>query len=369
METKAAVLYKTNSELVVEKLMIKQPRPGEVLVKIFAAGICHSDLHVISGQAKQELPCVLGHEGAGKVIKLGDGVERVLLGDHVVLNWSPYCDNCLQCKRGRSHLCQSHQTAINGGTLLDGSCRLYNSDGSEVNQLGTLGCWSEYVVVPQECCVSIDKAVRFDVAALLGCAVTTGVGAIINKAKVNVGDTVVIIGMGGVGLSLVMGAKYRGASKIICIDVNPRVQKLATSLGCSDFILADAGTNIADRIRELTQIGADHVFEAVGKSTLQEAAIDYCCPGGHVTFVGLDSPDAVILLPTTKITRSEKTVTGSIYGSSYPDRDFVFYSEEFLARSLPIDRMIKRYYPLDKINESIQDLLLGEPGRGIISFD
>ena len=367
MHTKAAVLYRTGSDLVVESLMLAKPSAGEVLIKMVAAGICHSDVHVISGQAAQDLPCVLGHEGAGKVIAVGKGVSRVKLGDHVVLSWLPYCGKCRQCERERTHLCQTHQSAVSRGTLLDGSCRFHNDDG-EVRQLGTLGCWSQYTVVPQECCVTISKNVPFGVAALLGCAVTTGVGAVLNKAKVQRKDKVVIIGMGGVGLAVLMGAKLQGTKKIICIDINTNVQQLAFSLGCTDFIVDDQNTDLVARIRKLTGIGADHVFEAVGKRALQQAAIDYCCPGGQITYVGLDGADAKIALETTKITRAEKTITGSMYGSACTDRDFRIFAEKYLEGKLPIDNVISRDYSIYKINEGIKDLLSGKPGRGMISF-
>jgi Zn-dependent alcohol dehydrogenase len=368
MYTKAAVLYDTRSDLIVESLLLAKPRSGEVLIKMVAAGICHSDVHVISGQAKQELPCVLGHEGAGIVIGLGAGVSRVKIGDHVVLSWLPFCGKCCQCKKDRTHLCQTYQLAISGGTMLDGSCRFTNNVG-EVRQLGTLGCWSEHAVVPQECCVAISKKVPFSVAALLGCAVTTGVGAALNRANVKSDDKVVIIGMGGVGLSVLMGAKLRGASTIICIDLSKKVRKLAFSLGCTDFIIADQVIDLAATIKEITGIGADHVFEAVGNRLLQQVAIDYCCPGGQVTYVGLDGPDATIELKTTSITRNEKTITGSIYGSACTDRDFIIYAEKYLEGKLPIDSMIRRDYSIDQINKGIKDLLDGRPGRGIVHFE
>ena len=368
MQTKAAVLYNIESNLVVETLMLEEPRAGEVLIKMSAAGICHSDVHAISGQAKQKLPCVLGHEGAGVVISSGKKVDRVKLGDHVVLSWLPSCKNCQQCRKGRTHLCQTYQTAVREGTLIDGSCRFSNK-GGDVRQLGILGCWAENVVVPQECCVPIDKTVPFNVAALLGCAVTTGVGATLNRAKVQAGDTVVIIGMGGVGLSVLMGAKLQGASKIVCIDSNVALRDLALDLGCTDFIVAEKGVNLVSKVKELTNIGADYVFEAVGKRELQRAAIDYCCPGGQVTYLGLGSADAKIDLPTTDITRNEKIITGSIYGSACSDRDFLLYAEKYLEGILPVDLIIGRHYKIDQINEGIGDMLKGKPGRGIISFD
>ena len=174
--------------------------------------------------------------------------------------------------------------------------------------------------------------------------------------------------MGGVGLSVLMGAKMRMASKIICIDTNPNVKGLALSLGGTHFIETNKYKDVLLKILEITEIGADHVFEAVGKKELQRLAIDYCCPGGQVTFVGLDGPDASILLPTTEITRAEKTITGSIYGSACTDRDFILYANAFLSGKLPIGEIVGRHYKIDEINEAISDMLVGEHGRGVISF-
>lgn len=222
-------------------------------------------------------------------------------------------------------------------------------------------------MVPQESCIRIDRAVPFDVAALLGCAVTTGVGAVMNRAQVSPGSSVAIIGAGGVGLSIIMGAKLAGATRIIAIDAVPETEAKARALGATEFVLATE--DVAARIAEITVHGADHVFEAVGKRALQRAAIDYCRPGGQVTLVGLDATDATIDLPSAGITRSEITVTGSIFGSANTRRDFVAYAQQYLDGALPIERLIGRRYRLDRINEAIDDMLAGKPGRGVILFD
>lgn len=367
MKSKAAVLYSINSELKVETLSVEEPKSNEVLIKIGAAGLCHSDVHVITGQAAQTLPCVLGHEGAGNVISCGDNVSKVVSGDRVILSWIPYCGICYQCSKKRTHLCQTYQEVICDGTLMDRSCR-FRKDGQDIRQLSMLGCWSEYAIVPEECCVKISKEVPYEVAALLGCAVTTGVGAAWNKAKLKAGDTVVIIGMGGVGLSILMAAKITGASQIICIDKNASVSELTSKFGATDFIESSIHQDVKSKIFELTKIGADHVFESVGNRQIQQQALEYCCPGGQVTFVGLDGPEATIDLLTSNITRNEITVTGSIYGSVCTDRDFVVYSEKFLSGELPIDSLIARRYALEDINQGLRDMLAGQAGRGVIVF-
>ncbi len=366
MKTLAAVMYGVKAPLAVERLELSPPGPGEVLIRMGAAGVCHSDYHVISGQAGHDLPVVLGHEGAGEIVALGEGVTDFALGDHIVLSWIPYCDTCFFCDQDKTHLCQTYKTPLWDGTMMDGTCRLSNADGP-VRHLSMLACWADHAVVPQESCVKLDKAVPFEIAALLGCAVTTGVGAVLNRAKVAPGARVVVIGAGGVGLSIIMGARLAGAAQIIAIDAAPETEAKARELGATDFVAADE--DIAARIAAVTLHGADHVFEAVGKRALQRAAIDYCRPGGQVTFVGMDANDATIALPSTGITRSEIMVTGSIFGSACTTRDFVGYAQHYLDGDLPINQLIGRRYGLEQINEAIDDMLIGKPGRGVILFD
>ena len=363
---KAAVLHGVGQPLHVETLRLDPPGRSEVMIRMGAAGVCLSDHHVISGQADHVFPVVLGHEGAGQIIDVGDGVPELTPGDHVVLSWIPFCGDCFFCNHDQTHLCQTYKGPLWDGTMLDGTCRFSNAEGP-VRHLSMLACWADTVVVPQESCVVVDKAVPFEVAALLGCAVTTGVGAVLNRARVSPGANVAVIGAGGVGLSIIMGAKVAGANRIIAIDAAPGTETKARALGATDFVPASG--NVAERIVDLTGHGADHVFEAVGKPFLQRAAIDYCRPGGQVTFVGLAANDATIDLPTTDITRSEISLTGSIFGSACTRRDFSAYAQHYLDGDLPIDQLIGRRYRLQDINEAVSDMLAGVPGRGVIRFD
>jgi len=366
VKAEAAVFYGANTPLKVETLDLAPPQAGEVLIRMGAAGVCHSDYHVISGQAGHEVPVVLGHEGAGEVVAIGEGVNAIAPGDHVVLSWIPYCGDCSFCTHAQTHLCQTYKTPLWDGTMMDGTCRFSNTAGP-VRHLSMLACWADHVVVPQESCVTIDKAVPFEIAALLGCAVTTGVGAVLNRANVAANASVVVIGAGGVGLSIIMGAKLAGAAQIIAIDAAPGTEAKARELGATDFIAANE--DVAARIADLTTHGADHVFEAVGKRTLQRAALDYCRPGGQVTFVGMDANDATIPLPSTGITRSEIIVTGSIFGSACTTRDFRAYAQHDLPGALPSDQLSGRYERLDQINAALEDMLAGKPGRGVIRFN
>ena len=367
METKAAVFYGVDHPLAVERLTLASIQPGEVLVQMGAAGICHSDYHVMTGQAAHDCPVVLGHEGAGKILDVGEGVSELSVGDHVVLSWIPYCGTCFFCEHDQTHLCQTHKGPLWDGTLMDGTCRLSNAAGP-VRQLSMIGCWAEYAVVPQESCVTIEKAVPFDVAALLGCAVTTGVGAALNKADVTPDSTVVVIGAGGVGLSIIMGAKLAGAARIIAIDTSASVEAKARSLGATEFVLATQG-NPLSAVLEMTTHGADYVFEAVGHRSLQREAIEYCRPGGKVIFVGLDANDATFEFPSTMVTRTEKVVTGSIFGSACTDRDFRRFAGHYLDGALPVDQLIGRRYGIDDINQAVADMIAGKAGRGVILFD
>lgn len=366
MKIQAAVLYDHNQPMKVETLDLAPPQAGEVLIRMGAAGVCHSDYHVISGQGGHAFPVVLGHEGAGEVLAVGDGVTRVAVGDHVVLSWIPYCGTCFHCSHDETHLCQTHKGPLWDGTMMDGTCRL-SGKGGQVRHLSMLACWADHAVVPQDSCVVIPKDVPFDVAALLGCAVTTGVGAALNRAKVSKGARVVVMGAGGVGLSIIMGAKLAGAAQIIAVDASADAEAMARDLGATGFIRAS--DTVQDQVMAMTGgIGADYVFEAVGLPELQRACLDLARAGGHITYVGMAGNEATIALPTTGITRAEKTVTGSIFGSARTDRDFVAYAGHFLQGRLPIDRLIGRHYPLEQINSAIDDMLAGKAGRGVIEF-
>ena len=217
------------------------------MVEIRAAGVCHSDYHVMSGQAAHPLlPVVLGHEGAGVVTALGEGVERLKVGDHVVLNWIPACGQCFYCGKEESQLCKTYVGPLWDGTMPDGSCRL-SKEGKPFRHLGMLACWAERTVVPQESCVVIDKGLPFEIAALLGCAVTTGVGAVLNKAQVERGSSVVVFGAGGVGLSVIMGAQLAGAATIVAVDTAKPKAAVAKSFGATDFVVAGAAPTTCSR--------------------------------------------------------------------------------------------------------------------------
>ena len=366
MKIKAAVLHEVGTPFQIEALDLEEPQPGEVLVKIKAAGVCHSDWHLQTGATKHPLPVVPGHEGAGVVVATGEGVTGIKLGDHVALNWAPSCGKCFYCLRDRPSLCETYVGPLWAGTMMNGTTRL-SLNGRPVYHFSALACFADHVVVPQECCVPLDKDVSLEVAALIGCAVTTGVGAVLNTAKIQPGNTVVVYGAGGVGLSIIMAAKLAGASKIIAVDTNETKGDIAQKFGATDFLLARPDTVRA--IKKLTGgRGAGYVFEAVGLTAVQEECLEAVRPGGKVIYAGLSPMGSSTNLPAAIIARQEKTITGSYYGSANTARDFPLYVDFYRKGQLDLESLISKRYPLEEINEAYAAMLSGETARGLIVF-
>ena len=366
MKTRTAVLHSVGGPLTIETLDLAAPRAGEVLVHIQAAGVCHSDWHLISGATRHPLPAALGHEGAGRVEAVGSGVTGLRLGDSVSLNWAPACGDCFYCLHDSPCLCETYLEPIWAGTLLDGTPR-YTLNGQPVYHYCGLGCFSDYVVVPAQCCVRLDPRVPAAVAALIGCAVMTGVGAVLNTAQIRPGSSVAVFGAGGVGMSAVLGAKLAGAARIIVVDKAETKAQAALSLGATDFVTAGAGA--VDAIRALTGgRGADTTIEAVGLPGVQEACLAAARPGGTIVLAGLSPMGSSTNLPGALITRQEKTVKGSYYGGAHPARDFPFLASLYLNGQLQLERLITRTYRLDEINEAYAEMLSGKVVRSVIVF-
>lgn len=367
MQTKAAVLHGVSEPMRIETLELAPPQAGEVLVKVAAAGVCHSDWHVASGATTHPLPVVLGHEGAGVVMGVGQGVTHVRVGDHVALNWAPNCGHCFYCQHGSPSLCDAYLAPIWAGTMMDGTPR-FSLHGQPVYHFSALGCFSEWIVVPEACCVVLPEAVPLAVAALIGCAVTTGVGAVLNTAPVRPGSSVAVFGAGGVGLSAVLGARLAGAARIIVVDRVASKRDLAMTFGATDFVVAGPAAIAA--IRALTQgRGVDYAVEAVGVPAVQETCLEAARPGGTIVLAGLAPMGSSTNLPGAVITRQEKTVKGSYYGSASPARDFPFLADLYLQGKLDLDRLITRTYPLAEINDAYTQMLAGEVARSVILFE
>ena len=367
MKIQAAVFRRPHQPFSIETLELAPPRADEVLVKVAAAGVCHSDWHLMTGASRHPTPVVPGHEGAGVVVRVGEGVRDLQPGDHVALNWSPACGSCFYCDRGRPSLCSTFVDRIWAGVLLDGETRL--SRGAEtVYHFSSLACFADHTVVPKQSCVKMDRDIPMQVAALIGCAVTTGVGAVLNTARVEAGSSIAVFGAGGVGLSVVLGARLAGAARIIAVDRVPAKLKTARALGATDVVVADANAN--DRIRAWTEgRGADYVFEAVGIPEVQQQCLDAARPGGMVVLAGLAPMGSQTNLSGALITRQEKTVCGSYYGSADTQRDFPRYAALYKQGKLDLDGLISKTYSLEDINQAYADLIEGRLARGLIVFD
>lgn len=366
MKIQAAVLRQPETPFTVETLDLAPPAAGEVLVRVVAAGVCHSDWHLVTGATRHVMPVVPGHEGAGVVVAVGPGVNHVAVGDHVALNWAPSCGHCYYCLNDRPSLCRTYGEYIWGGMMMDGTTRL-SQNGAPVYHFSALSCFADHTVVPEVCCVPLDPSVPLTVAALIGCAVTTGVGAVLNTARVKPGSSVVIYGAGGVGLSIIMGAKLAGASCIVAVDTHEAKGEIAKSVGATDFLLA--GPETVGAIRAMTDgRGADYVFEAIGLPSVQEDCLRAARPGGVVILAGLAPMGSQTNLPGALITRLEKTVVGSYYGSANPARDFPLYADLYRRGLLDLERLIARSYPLERINEAYAEMLGGGIARGVIVF-
>jgi Zn-dependent alcohol dehydrogenase len=366
LKTRAAVLLKPGTEFLIEELDLEPPRAGEVLVRVKAAGICHSDWNLVSAATRHPFPVVAGHEGAGIVEAVGEGVTRLHPGDFVALNWAPSCGHCFYCLNDRPSLCETTIEPIWAGLLMDSSTRLARR-GDPVYHFSGLACFADHAVVPERSCVPLPGGVPAAIAALIGCAVTTGVGAVVRTARLQPGATVAVFGAGGVGLSVILGAKLAGARQIIAVDRTEEKSRMALDFGAT-HALAN-GKQTTEEIRALTGgRGADVVFEAVGSPPIQEACLGAVRPGGELVLVGLSPMGTETNFPSALLTRQEKRVTGCYYGSADPDRDFPWIAQLYLDRKLDLDRLVSKTFDLEEINQAYRDLLDGKLARGVILF-
>ncbi len=361
---KAAVLYKANTPLVVEELKLASPKAGEVKVRMAAAGVCASDHHWMTGDAEGPMPIVLGHEGSAVVEEVGEGVTRVAAGDRCILSFVSSCGYCRLCRTGSPQLCDT--AGITGSALFDGTTRL-TKDGEPIYQMAKLGVFSELGVVPEQACHKMPKAIPFEVAALIGCSVTTGVGAVINNVAARPGATVAVFGCGGVGLNVIQGAKLMGASRIIAVDIYNHKLEFTYKFGATDVINSKE-VNAVDEIKELTDGGVDLAFDSFGSAMTTSAAVDALRKNGTAVLVGLAPVGADAPINMVDLVRSQKTLVGSYYGSASSHETFDKLIDWYLKGRLNIDELITRRYALDEINEGFDALSRGEDGRGVIIF-
>ncbi|WP_117238385.1 zinc-dependent alcohol dehydrogenase family protein [Thermus sediminis] len=372
MKTKAAVLlemgrpmpYAATRPLEVLEVDLEGPGLGEVLVEVKAAGLCHSDLSAVDGTRPWPLPLVLGHEAAGIVRAVGPGVGDLAEGDHVVFSFVPMCGNCRYCAAGRPHLCERGVQANREGRLLTGA-RRFSLEGRPLHHHLGVAAFSQFTVAARESLVPIPKEVPLETAALFGCAVATGVGAVLNTARVEEGASVAVLGLGGVGLAAVMGAALAGAHPIVAVDLLPHKVELARGLGATHGVVVGDG-DAAEAVREITGGGADYAFETAGSVAAMELAYRATRRGGVTVTVGLPQPERMLALPAVGLTAEERTLKGSYMGSSNPRRDVPRFLALYRAGRLPVDRLLTGTLPLEAINEGLDRLAQGEAVRQIV---
>jgi S-(hydroxymethyl)glutathione dehydrogenase / alcohol dehydrogenase len=366
IQTRAAVLRGYETPLSVEAITLDEPEAGEVIVRLAACGVCHSDLHMISPVFKNPLPVVLGHEGAGIVERVGPQVTSVAVGDHVVLTWIPSCGHCRYCASGRPALCSNRQ----GVERRDGATRLrlHDAQGDGVHQLLDSGAYAERVLVREEGVIPIDADIPLEVASLVGCGVLTGVGAVVRTARMEPGSVIAVIGAGGVGLNVIQGAVLAGAARIIAVDMRPAALDVARRFGATDVVDASdpENSNLAKIIRRMTGGGVDYSFEVVGRPETVAQAWESLAPGGRAVVVGLTPQNATVPLRADFL--SEKTLMGCIFGSSIPRVDVPRTLSLYRSGKLKLDELVAQRYPLDAVNDALDALRAGTSGRGVLVF-
>jgi len=366
MKFRAAVLHRTNTPLAVEEVELAGLQPGDVLVRLRACGLCHTDLEAIQGGLVYPLPIILGHEAAGVVEAVGSGVSQVAPGDHVICSWNPSCGRCFYCDGDLPILCEPFTRHQPRGRLLDGGTRL-SLGGETVHHFMCVSGLAEYAVLPEAGAVPVPKELPFEAACLIGCGVMTGVGAALNVAKVEVGENVVVIGCGGVGLNAVQGARLAGAGRILAVDLDPTKLETAKSFGATDGIVA--GDDAAERIKALTAgRGADVVLEAGGHPASFRLAFEGLRPGGRVVILGKVNVDQEVSFRWGSL-MGEKRMVRSSYGGARPRQDFPLLGRLYLEGKLMLDELITARIGLDQVNDGFATLAQGGGVRTVVQFD
>ena len=368
MYMKAAVLRAFDKGLAIEDVAIASPRDREVLVRIRATGVCASDLSTIRGKTGALLPLIPGHEASGVVVRAGSGVSKVRPGEPVMLSWAPNCGHCFYCQDSHRTLCDTYGHAAAAGGLWDGTSRL--GDAAEpIRHYSCVSSFAEFAVVPETGCIPIPDDVPFAVAALIGCAVTTGFGAVVNDSGLRPGGSVAVVGIGGVGINVLQAARLGGAHTIIAIDANPEKQTVALANGATHFIDGMA-TDAVEQVRLLTAgRGVDCAIESTGRTSAMRNAYDATRPAGSVVIVGIAAAGSDFAIPAIGFPGSKKRIVGSIYGGGVPERDIGRILSLYRTGQLDLDRQIGRRIRLAQINDALQWLEQGVMARTIVEFD
>ncbi len=357
--------YAASTPLVVEEVELEGPGPGEVLIEIAAAGLCHSDLSAIEGLRPRPLPVVIGHEGAGIVRECGEGVTDLKPDDHVVTVFVSSCGVCRQCVRGRPNICPSGFAARSAGTLISGARRIRRLNGESVNHGSGLSLFAQYAVVARRSMVRIDRSVPLDDAAIFGCAVMTGAGAVLNTAGMRAGDTIAVVGLGGVGMNALFAAVAGGAERIIAVDTSAEKLGLARQWGATDTFLATE-PDCAGQIRAATEGGVDTVIETAGNIRAMELAYAITARGGSVVSAGLPATGANFSYMHAGLVSDEKSILGSYMGSCVPERDIPRFLGLYRRGALPVGRLKSGTLPLEEINAGFDRLAEGSVLRQVL---
>jgi S-(hydroxymethyl)glutathione dehydrogenase / alcohol dehydrogenase len=368
LQYRAAVLHAPNTPMSIETVTLAALKPTDVLVRIRAAGLCHTDLEVIEGSLRYPLPIVLGHEAAGVVEQVGAAARGVREGDHVVLSWNPHCGHCFYCDRDAPILCEQYLGEGPKALPFDGENRIRLADGRPLQQLMFLGSFAEYCVVSDQQAIPVPKEIPFDRACLIGCGVMTGVGAALNLGAIAHGDTVMVIGCGAVGLSAVQGARLAGAGAIIAVDIDPAKLDLARRLGATLGVNAPSDDAVAVGKGETAGRGVDVVIEAAGSAAAFRITTEALRPGGQVIWLGKIDVNKDVSFRWGSLMQ-EKRIRRVSYGNARPRRDFPLLARAYLDGSLMLDELISRRIALDGINDGFGALKRGEAIRSVITFD
>jgi len=365
---KAAILTGLEQPLEIHDVELESPHAGELKVRMAASGVCHSDLSVQNGTLLGMPPIVLGHEGAGIIEEVGEGVTDLKPGDHVVISWVPQCGDCYFCQRGQGQLCKEADNALMSGGLLDGTTRFTWKD-APLQQMAASGTFSEVSIIPASGAVKIPDDVDMKIAALIGCGVLTGVGAAMNTADIKKGDTVAVIGCGGVGLNVIQGARIKGAGEIIAIDMNETKLQMAKEFGATATINASQGDPVSQVMNMTGERGADVAFEVIGLGPTIDQAISMTRRGGQAILVGVPRMDVMINIPAfVGVILAEKTIKGCWYGSSNVQQDVPKLIDLYKKGELKLDELISREISLDEVNDAFAAMKTGEVARSVIVY-